>query len=437
MEVIFNYEGIETTIQCNINYKLEEIINKFLLKINPSGNRLNLIYLYNGEGIHKELKFHEHANELDKSRNKMNVLVDKIDEDKINKNEIISKDVICPICKENILINIDNFKVRLHGCKNNHNIKDILLTLYEDTQKIDLSQIICELCKKNDKSVTHNNDFYICYTCNKNICPLCKSSHDSSHSIINYDDKNYTCKKHSETFIKFCETCKENMCFMCENEHIGHNFFEFSKIIINKTDLLNTMNDLKIALDKFKSKITNEEILNRIKTNVDLYYKINNGIINNYNVKKRNYHKLQNLNYLKDKNEKLIKDLNDIIVEDVIELYTFFFDTFYDNNKEKYLGEKKDGLKNGQGILFYNKDDVYKRRRYEGTFITDILEGKGIMYYNNWDRYEGDFRNNKREGKGVYYYHNGNREIGDYYKGNEIGEHVMITKDGEVQINNY
>ena len=114
VEVIFNYEGIETTIQCNINDKLEEIINKFLLKINPSGNRINLIYLYNGEVIHKELKFHEQAGELDKSRNKMNVLVDKIDEDKINKNEIISKDVICPICKENILINIDNFKVRLH-----------------------------------------------------------------------------------------------------------------------------------------------------------------------------------------------------------------------------------------------------------------------------------------------------------------------------------
>ena len=114
------------------------------------------------------------------------------------------------------------------------------------------------------------------------------------------------------------------MCFMCENEHIGHNFFEFSKIIINKTDLLNIMNDLKIALDKFKNKITNEEILNKIKTNVDLYYKINNDIINNYNVKKRNYHKLQNLNYLKDKKEKLIKDLNDIIVKDIIGLYTFF-----------------------------------------------------------------------------------------------------------------
>ena len=288
VEVIFNYEGIETAIQCNINDKIEEIINKFLLKINISGKNSNLIYLYNGESIRKELTFQEQANEIDKNRNKMNVLVNQINEDKIKKNEIISKDIICPFCEENIFINFDNFKIRLHGCKNNHDINDILLTKYEESQKIDLSKIICELCHKNDKSITHNNDFYICYTCNKNICPLCKSSHDISHSIINYDDKNYTCKKHSETFIKFCKTCNENMCFMCESEHISHDIFEFTKILIQKSDLLNIMNDLKIILDKYKSKLTNLQTFNKIKSNMDLYYKINNDIITNYNMKKRN-----------------------------------------------------------------------------------------------------------------------------------------------------
>ena len=69
-EVIFIYEGIETSIQCNINDKIEEIINKFLLKINTIGKNSNLIYLYNGEGIQKELTFQEQANELDKERKK-------------------------------------------------------------------------------------------------------------------------------------------------------------------------------------------------------------------------------------------------------------------------------------------------------------------------------------------------------------------------------
>ena len=40
------YEGIETSIQCNINDKIEEIINKFLLKINTSGKNSNLIDSY-------------------------------------------------------------------------------------------------------------------------------------------------------------------------------------------------------------------------------------------------------------------------------------------------------------------------------------------------------------------------------------------------------
>ena len=32
-EAIFNYEGINTTIQCEINEKMKEIINKFLIKL--------------------------------------------------------------------------------------------------------------------------------------------------------------------------------------------------------------------------------------------------------------------------------------------------------------------------------------------------------------------------------------------------------------------
>ena len=161
-----------------------------------------------------------------KNRKKMNIIVTQSDEDKSENKKVVSKDIICPECKENILIDINNFKINLKGCKNNHIQNNILLNLFKEIQKIDLSNIICDICKENNKNNTHENEFYRCNTCNKNICPLCKSSHDSSHSIINYDDKNYTCKKHSETFIKFCETCKENMCFMCENEHIGHNFFD-------------------------------------------------------------------------------------------------------------------------------------------------------------------------------------------------------------------
>ena len=45
-----------------------------------------------------------------------------------------------------------------------------------------------------------------------NLCSLCKSIHDKSHIIINYENKNYICKEHNETFVKYCEDCKIDLC---------------------------------------------------------------------------------------------------------------------------------------------------------------------------------------------------------------------------------
>ena len=129
-QVIFNYEGNNIIIECNINDLMKNIINIFLERIENEGN--NMYYLYNGNRVNRELRFYEIANEIDINNRRMNILVYMIDED--NK-EIISKDIICPECKDNILINIKNFKINLSGCKNNHNINNILLNKYEESQK--------------------------------------------------------------------------------------------------------------------------------------------------------------------------------------------------------------------------------------------------------------------------------------------------------------
>ena len=43
-EVIFNYEGKITIIQCNINDKIKDIIDKFLIKIEKQGDNF-FIYI--------------------------------------------------------------------------------------------------------------------------------------------------------------------------------------------------------------------------------------------------------------------------------------------------------------------------------------------------------------------------------------------------------
>ena len=118
-EIKFTYEGSNTIIQCDINDKIKDIINKFLIKINKEKN-IKLYYLYNGKIINKELTFNEQANQIDKNRKKMNVIVYNSFEESNKKNEILSKDIICFDCKENCLIDIKNFKINFNECKNNH-----------------------------------------------------------------------------------------------------------------------------------------------------------------------------------------------------------------------------------------------------------------------------------------------------------------------------
>ena len=104
------------------------------------------------------------------------------------------------------------------------------------------------------------------------MCPLCKSKHDKNHLIINYEDKNYICKKHNETFIKYCETCKEDICILCQSEHFNHNIFDFTKILINKDELLKSSEALKDVIDKFKYKTDIiKETINKMLSMLDIY----------------------------------------------------------------------------------------------------------------------------------------------------------------------
>ncbi len=102
IEVKFNYKGIDTTIQCNENDKMKDIINKYIIKTqNNEEKYYPFCYLYNGNRINEESTFKELANDIDNKSKKMNLLV--YDKEEENNNEFIikSKYIICPECKEN------------------------------------------------------------------------------------------------------------------------------------------------------------------------------------------------------------------------------------------------------------------------------------------------------------------------------------------------
>ena len=102
-EVIFEYKGYKTIIQCLKEDKMKDICIKYVSKINVDIN--NIILLYNGDIINIELKYNEIINKIDKDRNKMNILV--YDKDNNNNN------IICPNCGENINI-IDDIIILIY-----------------------------------------------------------------------------------------------------------------------------------------------------------------------------------------------------------------------------------------------------------------------------------------------------------------------------------
>ena len=197
----FSFYQAITAIQCDINEDLLSVCLKFAAKTNIQIN--NVGFLYNGEKIDEfdfQSTFSEVANSFDKKRKiipisffeKGSKLIDNS-----NNNIIISRDIICPLFKEIIRMKIDYYKITFYECKSEHEINNVLLKEYEDFQIIDELIIICDICKNKNKAESYDKEFFLCNSCKIKLCPLCKSVHNKSHNIVNYDQKNYYCNKHN------------------------------------------------------------------------------------------------------------------------------------------------------------------------------------------------------------------------------------------------
>ena len=212
--VIISINGETRNTKCNLKGPIRDIWKGMHMKIPLS----NLIY--NGKIINENSILEDIINEDDKKTKIVRFLVREINK---TSKKIKSEDIICPKCQESIFMTIKDYRINLFDCKNKHKINNLLLNEFEKTQIIDLSKIICNICKVETKDNTYNNLFYRCLECGINICPLCKSKHEKSHKIINYDEKDYICIEHNERYKYYCPQCKVNICQNCESKHKNHN----------------------------------------------------------------------------------------------------------------------------------------------------------------------------------------------------------------------
>ena len=351
----FIQNGYDTIIQCNKEDKMKDIINNYVIKADKDKNLL--LFLYSGKTIDEELKLSEIVSkeEIDKIQTILVCSKDNID----NKTIIKSKYIICPICGENIRMKINDYKIFLSECKNGHRKNNILLNEFEKTQYIDISKIVCGKCKKNNKSNTYNNEFFLCMTCGINLCPICKSTHDDSHAIINYEEKDYKCLKHGNNYTKYCDKCKMNICIICGNKHKNHSLINYEDMIPNENKIKEYMNKLKELINILKNNIEDiKNKLNKVIENMQIYYNINNDLINNFKINKINYEILLNLQEIN--NNKIIETINNINndkniqnkLNKIINLYDQMFikdkseiNLIYNinNEKNKDIEEEDDG----------------------------------------------------------------------------------------------
>ena len=233
--VIFIFNGINTTIQCKKEDKMKDICYNFISKIQIDINQL--YFIYSGNNINFELTFNQQANLNDKERNQMNILVFEKSNTIMGEGTIKSKEIICPQCQENCLIRFENYEVKLYDCRNNHEINNILLEEYNNSQIINELDIICNNCNQNNKYKSYNNQFYKCLTCKKNLCPICKSTHYKEHKIIDYENKNYICEEHKDFFISYCNECKKNLCIISKSKHNNHEIINYENILSNEEEI--------------------------------------------------------------------------------------------------------------------------------------------------------------------------------------------------------
>ena len=284
VEIEFDLNQEIIVVQAKLNDIFQVAIDSYVKKSLLDPN--SIYFLANGRQINPNETVESQMSNINKTNKRMKVLVQFLKKDTIVDVTIKSNEIICSRCKEPCLLEIEDYKIKLYKCKNNH-INKIKIKDFPGTQKINISKIICGNCKIKNKGNCPDNKFFKCLTCNKNLCLLCKPNHNLEHNIIIYDQKNYICSKHNEHLIKYCKDCNVNICYSCD-EHEEHNIISFENIQPKIKETKNKLNEIKNEIDLFNNKM-NEIInkLNELKGIMNIYYEINNNILNNH--QKQNY----------------------------------------------------------------------------------------------------------------------------------------------------
>jgi hypothetical protein len=97
----------------------------------------------------------------------------------------------------------------------------------------------------------------------------------------------------------------------------------------------------------------------------------------------------------------------------------------------KYEGEWSNNKTNGRGTLWVKKGREYTRQ-YVGDWVDGCMEGQGVFYYEKNEIYKGEWFNGERSGNGRYEYENGDIYVGEWKFNQLHGLGTMNYANGNI-----
>jgi len=432
--IIFIYNSLEIPIPFNENELVSSIVQRFCLKVNV--DHTNLSFLYNGFILNEQLIVNSMHPD---NENKIKILVNNNQTQTMIGPYMKKCDsIICPECKESSIITIKDYHISFSQCKNGHNIENILLDKFNETQNEDISKILCGKCNRSMNNI-YANKMFICFDCKINLCSLCEHIHDKSHTIKDYEQKYYICGNDGENYTSYCKTCKKNLCLSCVNEHDNHDLVPFSALILNKNKLKQQNENLKKDIDKFKNLVNDiKNKLDKVSENLDIYFDINTILTNNSNKSYRNYEELVSLKEINNNNT-IQTDINKIINDNNINNQIIGILDMY---KKMQKGEEINNQNNleNENIIINENNETNNQNVNINISNNELSQNDSNKENNNNIINDISNNNSSNENQNIIINNNSNNkiEINNDNKNNliENNNNNIIINNNEINTNN-
>ena len=156
VNLTFIYKNQKIEIQSQKDKCMKDIFSTFSVK--ASKDVKDLLFFYDGKTVNETLKL----GEINNKDNKITIIVNELVNDTQKEDSSLENNVLCPKCGKICLININDYRITLNNCENNHNINNILLEDYKEIQNSIDSKIKCNKCGKEENEI-YGKQFYIIF----------------------------------------------------------------------------------------------------------------------------------------------------------------------------------------------------------------------------------------------------------------------------------